>query len=81
MNNQLKKFWTITSSILFLIIIFVPYVAEVCNKYACINTESGYTFVGSLDWGQHINFPLLLIELVVVLIISGSYYYFKIKDK
>ena len=47
----------------------------------CFNAGAGYTFVGSLDWGQEINIPLLIIELVVVTIISGAYYYSAIKDK
>ena len=81
MNNQIKKFWTITSSVLILIFIFVPYVEERCNSSLCMNTGSGYTFVGSLGYGQIVNTPLLIIEVLVVLIISGSYYYFAIKDK
>jgi len=81
MNNQMKKLWIITSSFLLLIIVFVPYVEERCNSTTCINTGSGYTFAGSVGWGQEINIPLLIIELAVVVIISGSYYYFAIKDK
>ena len=81
MNSQIKKFWTITSCVLFLMIIFVPYEDEMCFKTGCMITESGYAFVGNLGWGQSINIPLLLIEMSVVLIIAGSYYYFAIKDK
>ncbi len=81
MNSQIKKFWTITSSVLILIFIFVPYIEEGCNSSYCMNIGSGYTFVGSLGFGQSINTPLLIIEVLVVLIISGSYYYFAIKDK
>jgi len=80
MNDQIKKLWTITSSILILMFIFVPYVQENCNTRICVNS-SGYTFVGSLEFSQIINIPLLLLELLVVLIISGSYYLFAIKDK
>ena len=81
MNDHKKKWWILTSSVLLLIIVFVPYVSELCTELQCWNHESGYTFVGSLGGNEEINLPLLIIELVVVLIISGSYYYFLIKNK
>ena len=81
MNDQMKKFWQITSSVLVLIIMFVPYIKEVCTSRGCNTSGSGYTFVGNLGFGEQINIPLLLIEIVIVLVISGSYYYFAIKNK
>ena len=81
MNDHKKKWWILTSSVLLLIIVFVPYVEVLCTQYQCLNLESGYTFAGSLGRNEEINLPLLIIELVVVVIISGSYYHFLIKNK
>ena len=81
MNDEIKRFWLISTSVLIFLILFVPYQEVYCGLNNCTTVKTGFSFIGSLPLDSSINFSLLLIELVVFLLIIGSYYYLVIKNK
>ena len=81
MNKKMKKFLSISGLALILACLFVPYLKQACNStVGCVTIGSGFGFIGTLS-NSIINIPMLLIELGIIILISGVYYNFFLKDK
>ena len=61
---------------------FVPYIKNACTiKYGCSPIGTGYGFVGNLPTMAQINVAMLAIEILVILVISGGYYFLILKKE